>query len=104
MRETTTDLNVLRERPDLYVWGEIIKIHDVGRYAIVEHDDYPASNAKRPSQRTFAIYVDGENRCTSADSMDKALLLAVAFGNLEVNAARWAGRFAADMMGIRSDS
>jgi hypothetical protein len=35
--------------------------------------------------------------------MDKALLLAVAFGNLDVNAAHWAGRFAADMMGIRRD-
>lgn len=103
MPERTADMDVIRIRPHLYVWGEVVKIHDIGRYTIVEHDSYPATNSKEPSQRSFAIYVDGENKHTSALSMDKALLLAVAFGNLDVNAAHWAGRFAADMMGIRRD-
>jgi hypothetical protein len=34
---TTTDLIAVRERPGLFTWGTIRKIHDIGPYTLIEY-------------------------------------------------------------------
>ena len=62
----TTDLEVIRKRPHLYTWGEVIKIHEIGEYAVVE--------SKREDEIHFSSYVDGICCGCSSDTLDGAIL------------------------------
>ena len=100
MKERTADLKIIRERPSLFVWGKIVKIHDVGRYTIVEHDDYPATNANRESERSFYVYVNGKDTHTSAPTMEQALLHAIAEAFAGHSAAHHAAFYAGKVLGV----
>ena len=77
MNEKTTDLPIIRSRPGLFIWGKVIKIHDVGpRYTLVEYDD-----SKR--ERRFHVYVDGKSTSAGAKTFDGAMLYALARGNFD---------------------
>lgn len=100
MNDQTTDLSIIRRDPSRFTWGRVEKIHDIGRYTIVEHMDYPASNAPRESKRSFHVYVDGKSTSRGADTLEKALLIGVACGHLEINAAGYAAHFAGQILGV----
>jgi hypothetical protein len=75
--KTTTDLPILRSQPRRHTWGPVTKIHDVGRYSIVEYTCN--SNGASNGETHFAVYVDGESLSQSTRSLESALLTAIAY-------------------------
>jgi hypothetical protein len=77
---TTTNIEILRKRPYLFPFGLIIKIHEIDRYVIVE--------AESGHKHTYHSYVMDikfpEGRCLgrSADSLDEALIICMAYDRL----------------------
>jgi hypothetical protein len=90
MQDLTTDYVVVKARPGRFVWGKIVQWHEVGRYQIVEY--FPAFASSRPpeyeDQAKFHIYLDKKSTHTGASTLESALVIAIAMGNLEVNHAR----------------
>lgn len=82
MIEKTLDLSVIRRLPNRYSWGSIVKIHDIGRYSIVESDDTFNRGPHVVVERHYHCYVDGKEIGRAADNVDEALILCVAFGRL----------------------
>jgi hypothetical protein len=59
--------------------GPIIAIHTIGQYDIVEHWHNPASNdPDRNTYRCFSPFIDGKRTGCSFNSMDEALVGAIA--------------------------
>lgn len=68
------DLAELRKQdPNKYWLGPITKIHEIGEYAFVEYND-----AEDGEQR-YSIFVNGENTNNSTNSLDHAMVLAIAY-------------------------
>lgn len=88
--ERTTDLNFLIRHiymginNKIYTWGEIITIHHIGDYDIVEY--YPwkvdgvtvLTGSPDYDDRSFSIYIYGKCLSTSYGSLDEALVGCVA--------------------------
>ena len=85
--DTTTDLDVVRRTPKLFMWGAVRKIHDIGPYCLVEYVD-------QDNETRFHIYVNGQTTSTSCLTMDEALIFAIARKHLEINDARHMARAA----------
>ncbi len=88
----TTDLDKLREGAK-FTWGKVVHFHSIGRYEFVEYygREYKDSRptGELDATTTFHIYVDGKSTSSGAKSIEEAMVIAVALGKLEVNAARW---------------
>jgi len=74
----TTDLSAIRAgRP--YTWGEVVAIHHIGRYDIVEHHPWRQdgvvllSGNPDPDRLEFNGYLDGRDLAWGAESLDAAL-------------------------------
>ncbi len=82
--EETTKLEVIRKTPSRFTWGKIVKIHDVGRYTIVESDEEKLRGKAMPkaTERSFHCYVDGACLGRSAPTLEGALVLCMAHGLL----------------------
>lgn len=100
IKTTTTDLSIIRKRPGRFTWGKIIRIHDIGPYTIVEYTRKAISNPALNEVRHHA-YVDGEDTCNSAFSLDGALLIALGRKHCEVNEGRFMAMAAAKLFGIK---
>ncbi len=85
----TTELAKLK-KGHKFTWGRVIKIHEIGEYAIVEFIETPDEPDKVDENYkpviSFFAYVpgavlrwEGENDHTSYDSMDSALAACIAF-------------------------
>lgn len=78
-RNDTTDLDALREGA-LFVWGELVEIHTVGEYAIVECIPWASRGARvltgTPdfSRRSFHSYIGGKCTAHSSSTLDSALV------------------------------
>ena len=94
-----------------YVWGQVVNVHRVGEYAIIEyvitsetHPDY-GKHFFHPAiwSDKFAKYNDGNfswvDMHTSYSSLDEALLGAIAYKHDGENSQ--AGFFFAKMIGIK---
>ena len=77
----TTDLESIRKDHSCFHWGEVVDIHDVGPYAIVEYN--------RQGNVLFHVYVCEVSTHTSCETLDEALIYAISHRNLEVNEAHW---------------
>ncbi len=84
---STTELNKLK-KGQKFTWGKVIKIHEIGEYAIVEFIETPDEPDKVDENYkpviSFFAYVPatmttGENDHTGYDSMDAALAACIAF-------------------------
>lgn len=76
-RVSTNILSTLRSQPENYSWGEIVKIHDVGKhYSIVEYVDADHSTC-------FHAYVDDKPVSSHTSTFDDALIEAIAHRNLD---------------------
>ena len=66
-----------------YVWGEIVNVHEIGNYLIVEYknckDDEHGQDIKGTYDGTnsFHPYVDGHDTNCSFDTLDKAIIHAI---------------------------
>jgi len=59
--------------------GVPIKVHEVGEYAFVEYQDQVISDPQpTPSMIRFSVFVDGESTSRSCNSLDEALVFAIA--------------------------
>jgi hypothetical protein len=94
-RKTTTDLNVIRNNPRRFTWGQVAKIHDIGPYTIVEFVRHDSTEV------CFHLYVDGKDECSSCSTLDGALVLAIARKHLEANEARFMAMAATKLLGIK---
>lgn len=86
-----------------YVWGPVKRVHKIGgRYEIVEA---AAQVFKRNTgtdvydfdKSHFSVFVDGEDTCFGAQSLDVALLIAIAAAR---NAGNQAHVFAAKLLNV----
>lgn len=85
----TTDLSTIRAQPNLYTWGQIIRIHDLGKYAFVQHYWNYVDN-KDSKESSFSIYIDEKDIGRSCSSLESAMITAVSFSKLkEPNTAGW---------------
>lgn len=69
--KTSTDLNVITAHPELFTWGTLIEIHEIGEYTFVEYSDHT-------SEIRFNIYIAGKDMHNGAISLDRAILRAIA--------------------------
>lgn len=66
--------------------GEVLRVHNVGPYSIVEYWHKPASNAKdKRIYRAFATYIDDKRTCNSYLTLDEALAGCIAIRHDSVN-------------------
>jgi hypothetical protein len=80
-----------------YVWGKIVRFHDVGRYTLVE---YVGKDAAGREVTRFSVYVDGRATHRSSGSLDRALVCALAIGHLEINEAGHMTGAACKILGV----
>jgi hypothetical protein len=79
---STTDLKTIRTRPNLYTWGTVIKIHDIGEhYTLVESTELFQGGV----ERRFHVYVDSVDTNLCSSSFDRALLFAISQKTLGLN-------------------
>ncbi len=82
--DRTTNLKELKNGVD-FTWGKLIKIHEVGEYAIIEYHPW---KVKSPEVLTgnpdmdkveFHCYLNGRDIACSCESMDSALAYCIAY-------------------------
>ncbi len=102
MQNLTAEYAVVKVRPGRFVWGKIVAWHEVGRYQIVEYlPNVPNSSPREYSdQPSFHVYVDKDDKSTGASSLESALVIAVAMGNLEINHAHHMSTACLKVLGI----
>jgi hypothetical protein len=76
LAKETTDLEELKNGAP-YTWGKLIKIHEIGDYAIVEALWYDRTN--KVSEVKYHSYVN--KKCTghAFSSLDEALIYAISY-------------------------
>ena len=94
--DTTTDLDIIRKYPNRFTWGKVKQIHDVGPYTVVHHQ-------AEGVESNYHVYVDGRDCSVGSSSLGGALILAIAYKNLESNTANWMARAAAKLLGVKED-
>jgi len=82
---TTTDLAAVRRQPNRYTWGRVISFHDIGKYSFIEYESNP-NHAGDKSKTLYSVYVDCENTSFSCSSLEAAMLTAIGYANLGINA------------------
>jgi hypothetical protein len=101
--ERTTDLKRLKAGTE-FTWGEIIKIHEIGEYAIVEAHPWKVKDGifiqpgiPDMSKTDFHAYVKGGDCSHSFDSFDSALAYCIAYKYDGINTQ--AGHYFMKMLG-----
>lgn len=103
MNDSTTNLEIIRHSPRRFTWGTVTRFHEVGpRYMIVEYERRPVGNETLTEREkvAFHVYVDGRDTSSSTNTLEDALIYAIAFGKLEINEARWMSIAAAKLLGV----
>src|SRR5690348_14097570 len=85
---TTTDLKILRKNPKDFTWGVIIEFYDFGPYTICKFKR-SSTNKETNEGHQYHIWVNEKDLHISYDTLDQAIVGAVAHNNLEANEARW---------------
>jgi len=81
----TTELDALK-RGEPFTWGEVVAIHVVGPYAVVEHHPWMRTESRTvltgvadPHETEFHPYVDGQDCSQGFGSLEAALAAAIAY-------------------------
>lgn len=61
-----------KQDPNKYWLGPITKIHEIGEYAFVEYKSLSCGEVR------YSVFINGKNTNNSTNSLDHALVLAVA--------------------------
>jgi hypothetical protein len=86
-RFETTDLERVRRTPARFTWGKVLAIHDIGRYTIAEYKPRKVGHNDTPAELAFHVWVDGRCTHSSESTLERALVLAIAHGTQQGNAA-----------------
>ena len=95
--ERTTDLAKLQTGAD-FIWGELVGIHEVGDYAIVEYHPWKSAGVRLLSgdedntKVNFSCYMGGKSLSRSTNSLDSALAECIAYKHEGLN-SKAAGYF-----------
>lgn len=85
-KQKTSDLDLLRAGHP-FNWGDLIQIHVLPRYAVVEYKRTHYNTRGAPEgfepEPSFHPYVDGEDTNHSFGSLEAALVYAIAVGRPE---------------------
>jgi hypothetical protein len=92
--DTTTDLTVIRKTPNLFTWGKVVSIHDLGPYTFLEYTD-------RDGDTNFHVYVEGKSMSSSTSTLEGAMILAIAKKNLALNEDHHMAMAAMKVLGVR---
>jgi len=81
--ERTTNLELLKGGTP-YTWGNMVKIHNIGEYDIVEYHPWKTEGSSvltgSPDDTLcFGCYLDGKNCCHSYESLDAAIAACIAY-------------------------
>jgi len=97
MNNSTTNLGEVRDGKQ-FTWGEMVKIHDLGPYTIGEHHPWVTEGCTVKTgipdmnRMSYHIWIDGKNMGCSAESIEGAIVLAIAIKYDGIN-TRAAGYF-----------
>lgn len=99
-RPCASELEDIRARRTRFPWGRVLALHDVGAFTIVEYEARPADNNPDKTRYVkFHVYVAGEDKHESFNTLEDALVGAVAYAlNRNVNVARQAAHFATKIL------
>jgi hypothetical protein len=95
--ERTTDLDKVRNCPRLFTWGSVEAIIDIGPYTLIEYRPIHGGAIRT----TFHVYIDGKSTSNGADTLEEALLIAIARKHLEPNESRYMAMGACKLLGIK---
>ena len=89
--ETTSNLNELKNGAK-FTWGDIITIHEIGEYAIIEHHPWKTFGARvleedASMEKEFFCYINGKNIGRGTDSLDSALATCIAYKRDGINSS-----------------
>ena len=83
--EKTTDLRAVQVDPDRFLWGKVIKFHNIGPYTVIEALH---GNDLMGSPILFHPYVDGRDTGESYPTFETALIVAIAHKHVADRADR----------------
>ena len=69
-----TDLKGIKKNRGSYWLGPVQKIHEIGEYAFVEYLDRVFEE-----ETFYSIFINGESISRTAPSLDKAIVVAIAY-------------------------
>ena len=92
--ERTSNLNELKNGAK-FTWGDIITIHEIGEYAIIEHHPWKTKGfemlvreaSPASPEREFSCYINGESIRRGTDSLDSALATCIAYKRDGINSS-----------------
>jgi len=82
MRNESTNLGEVRDGAD-FVWGEMVKLHDLGPYTIGEYHPWVTEGCtvkmgiEDMNRMSYHIWIDGKDMGCSAGSLEGAIVLAI---------------------------
>ncbi len=71
--ETTTNLHNIK-KGHKFAWGEVVAIHEIGPYSIVE-----ATSDRNDGEPAFYLYVDGNDTSSHYYDLDGAIAAGIAY-------------------------
>lgn len=60
-----------------FTWGHVVTVHEIGEYQIVEYREGP-TNMSKGGNTMFHPYIDNKDTNCSCDTLDEALVKAIA--------------------------
>ena len=82
--ERTTKLGDLAKGAE-FTWGDLVKIHRIGEYTVVEHHPWKVDGVRvltgQPNNATseFSCYIENKSLSRSTNSLDSALAICIAY-------------------------
>jgi hypothetical protein len=84
--ERTTDLKKLKQgNGHNFVWGYVLRIHEIGEYTIVEYHPWKRNGSSiltgemDPNEIEYSCYLNSKSIGVSAQNMDEALVICIAY-------------------------
>ena len=77
-------LEEARKYPGRYIWGPVVAFHKIGRYDFIEHrvrkvEGITITYELEPDITEFSIFVDGRSIGQGADTLERAIVTAIAY-------------------------
>ena len=86
----------IKRTPSKFVWGKIIKHHEIGNFAITEYEEI--LNNKKTDKIGFHIWINEKDMSISCNTLDEALIVALARKYDGTNSQ--AGHFICKILGL----
>ena len=82
MLHTTTNLKEVINNPSRFTWGEVLKIHSIGEYDIIEFHPHKFVNGFGTGEidydtKEYSCYINSKSLSESATSLDRALAICI---------------------------